>query len=127
LTLTPDGDLLLDSQDDAELVIVHHPGRGSQRVFHLGLTSDGVPAKIDDTVFTRSGEGFILVSDLDANTVYAIDRAFWLGRSAYSASNSLGLVGRLDLETGNLKPVVTGLKNPRGMAFVRIQEEDDDR
>jgi hypothetical protein len=37
----------------------------------------------------------------------------------------LGLVGRLDLETGNLKPVVTGLKNPRGMAFVRSPEDDD--
>jgi hypothetical protein len=125
LTLTPEGDLLLDSQDDAELIIVHHPGQESQRVFHLALTSDGVPAKVDDTVFTREGEGFILVSDLDANTVYAIDRTFWLGRAAYSASNSLGLVGRLDLETGNLKPVVTGLKNPRGMAFVRSPEDDD--
>jgi hypothetical protein len=87
--------------------------------------SDGVPAKVDDTVFTHSGEGFILVADLDANTVYAIDRAFWPDRSPYSASNSLGLVGKLDLETGNLKPVVTGLKNPRGMAFVGNQEEDD--
>jgi hypothetical protein len=38
----------------------------------------------------------------------------------------LGLVGKLDLETGNLTPVVTGLKNPRGMAFVRNQEEEDD-
>jgi hypothetical protein len=50
----------------------------------------------------------------DANTVYAIDRAFWLGRAAHSTSNSLGLVGRLDLETGNLTPVMTDLKNPPG-------------
>ncbi len=127
-TLTPEGDLLLDSQDDAEVIIVHHPGQKSQKVFHLALTSGGMPAKIDDTVFTRTGEGFILVSDLDANTVYAIHRAAWHGHVAYSAgiANAVGLVGKLDLETGNLTPVVTGLKNPRGMAFVRNQEEEDD-
>jgi hypothetical protein len=86
---------------------------------------------IDDTVFTHSGEGFILVSDLNADTVYAIHRAAWPGDAAYSAGIAnnglgLGLVGKLDLETGNLTPVVTGLKNPRGMAFVRNQEEEDD-
>jgi hypothetical protein len=124
LTLTPDGDLLLDSQADQEIVIVHHPGQMSQKAFHLGVTSGGTPAEIDDTVFSRSGEGFILVSDLDANIVYAIHRAIWPGGVAYSAANVLGLVGKLDLETGNLTPVVTGLKNPRGMAFVRNQEEE---
>jgi hypothetical protein len=127
LTLTPNGDLLLDSQCDGELIIVHHPAQESQRVFHLSLMSDGVPAKVDDTVFTHSGEGFILVSDLNANIVYAIDRAFWPDHGAYSASNTLGLVGRLDLETGNPKPVVTGLQNPRGMAFVGKQDEQEDR
>jgi hypothetical protein len=129
LTLTPNGDLLLDSQCDGELIIVHHPAQKSQSVFHLSLTSDGVTGKvvIDDTVFTHSGEGFILVSDLNANTVYAIDRALWPDRAAYSASNSLGIVGRLDLETGNVKPVVTGLQNPRGLAFVGKQDEQEDR
>jgi hypothetical protein len=123
---TPDGDILLDGQDDKELVIVHHPGGDSQRVLHLGLTSGGAPAIVDDTVFTHSGEGFILVSDLDANTVYAIHRAFWLGGIAYSAANVLGLVGRLDLDTGHLSPVVTGFKNPRGMAFVRNEPDNND-
>jgi hypothetical protein len=127
MIMSPDGSLLLDSQDDSELIFVRHPGQHSQKVFHLSLSSGGVVAKVDDTVFA-SGDGFILVSDLDANIVYRIDQAFWPGLEPYSASNSLGLVGRLDLETGNLAPVVTGLKNPRGMSFIpaRARKEDED-
>ncbi len=57
--------------------------------------------------------------------MYAIDRPFWPSGAAYSASNSLGLVGLLNFDTGNLTPIVTGLKNPRGMAFVSEQEDDE--
>jgi WD40 repeat protein len=128
MTWSPDGSLLLVSQADAELIFVQHPGQQSQRVFQLALSSGGVTAQADDTVFA-SGNGFILVSDLDANTVYQIDQAFWPGQVPYSAANVLGLVGRLDLETGNLIPVVTGFKNPRGMSFVRprARGEEEER
>jgi hypothetical protein len=37
----PVGDLVLDSQSDAELIIVRHPGFTDQSVFHLGLTLGG--------------------------------------------------------------------------------------
>jgi hypothetical protein len=37
----PEGDLILDSQADAELIFVHGPGRADQSVFHLALTSGG--------------------------------------------------------------------------------------
>jgi hypothetical protein len=120
MILAPNGDIVLDSQDDAELIIVQHPGESSQRAFHLPFSANGMQAKVDDTVFATSSDGFLLISDLDANTVYKVDKSFWSNGAAYSAgiSNSVGLVGLLDFETGNLKTVVTGLKNPRGMAFV---------
>jgi hypothetical protein len=120
MILAPNGDIVLDSQDDAELIIVQHPGESSQRAFHLPFSANGMQAKVDDTVFATASDGFLLISDLDANTVYRVDKPYWSNGAAYSAgiSNSVGLVGLLDFETGDLKGIVTGLKNPRGMAFV---------
>ena len=125
----PEGDIVLDSQDDAELVIVRHPDTAQQNALHIPLTSPFGTTKVDDTVFATGSDGFILVSDLDANTVYAIHKSSFAPGAAYSAgiaNGTVGLVGRLDLEFGQLTPIVTGLKNPRGMAFVATPDEDHD-
>jgi hypothetical protein len=125
MILAPNGDILLDSQDDAELIIVQHAGEGAQRVLHLPFSSGGMQAKADDTIIATSSDGFLLVSDLNANTVYRVDSPYWPNGAAYTAAiaNSVGLVGQLDFLTGNLTPVVSGLTNPRGMAFV-LSEAD---
>jgi hypothetical protein len=34
-------------------------------------------------------------------------------------------VGRLDLDFGQLTPVVSGLKSPHGLAFVKTSDDDD--
>jgi hypothetical protein len=34
-------------------------------------------------------------------------------------------VGRLDLEFGQLTPVVSGLKSPHGLAFVKTSDDDN--
>jgi hypothetical protein len=126
----PAGDIVLDSQDDAELVIVRHPDSAQQNALRIPLTSPFGSTKVDDTVFATASDGFILVSDLDANTVYAIHKHSFVPGAAYSAgiaNGVVGLVGRLDLEFGQLTPIVTGLKNPRGMAFVAVPDEDRDQ
>jgi len=53
MIVNPHGDLVLDSQADAELIIVHHPGYTDQSVYHLGLTKNGAAVQIDDTVFAN--------------------------------------------------------------------------
>jgi len=75
---------------------------------------------MDDTVFATVSDGFLLVADLSADTIYRVDRNYWPNGVAYSAGQigTAGFVGRLDFETGNLSPIVKGLNNPRGMAFV---------
>jgi hypothetical protein len=65
----PFGDLVLDSQADAELIVVHRPGSDDQIVYHLPITQNGVPVQIDDTVFATASHGVILVSDRDGETV----------------------------------------------------------
>src|SRR5579864_8114715 len=110
------GDLVLDSQADAELIIVHHPGYDDQSVYHLALTENGSSAQIDDTVFATSSHGVILVSDRDGETVYAISRNLFSPGEAFSATPTA--VAALDQETGVLTDVVTGMVSPHGMAFV---------
>ncbi|HEY6249927.1 MAG TPA: hypothetical protein VI685_08185 [Candidatus Angelobacter sp.] len=121
----PAGDLLLDSQADSELVIVRHPGAKNQSAVRVPVSSPFAGTQVDDTVFATSSDGFILVSDLDAGIVYAISRHSFTPGTAYSAANVPGFVGRLDLEFGQLTPIVTGLRNPRGMAFVARRDDDD--
>ena len=121
----PLGDLVLDSQADAELIIVHHPGDSDQSVYHLGLTLDGAPVQIDDTIFATSTQGTLLVSDRDGETIYAISKDIFSPGAAYSATPTS--VGRLDMDTGVITNVVTGMVSPHGMAFVEQQEKDKDK
>ena len=116
MIFNPLGDLVLDSQADAELIIVHHVGYADQSVYHLGLVENGVAAQIDDTVFVTSSHGVILVSDRDGETVYAISRDIFAPAAAYSATPTA--VASLDPATGVLTDVVTGMVSPHGMAFI---------
>jgi hypothetical protein len=116
MIVNPHGDLVLDSQADAELIFVHHPGSVDQEVYHLGLKQKGAPVQVDDTVFAKSTHGVILVADRDGETVYAITRNIFGSDSAYSATPTS--VAELDQNTGVLKNVVSGMVSPHGMAFV---------
>jgi hypothetical protein len=120
MKIDPLGDLVLDSQADAELIILHHPGAFDQSVYHLPLTLDGSPVQIDDTVYATSSHGVLLVSDRDGETIYAISKDIFAPGAAYSATPTS--VGELDLDTGVITNVVTGMVSPHGMAFARENE-----
>ena len=131
MTTTPHGQLLLDSQADSELVLVQNPDTMHQSVFQIPLSSPYGQPQVDDTIFTRANDGFILMSDRDANIIYKITKedGFEPG-VAYSAgvagnSAAPGFVGRLDLESGHLTPIVSGVMSPHGMAFVQTGDEDN--
>ena len=111
------GDLVLDSQADGELIIVHHPGAIDQTAYHLALTENGASTQIDDTVFAWGSHGVVLVSDRDGETVYSISKDIFSPYAAYSATPTA--VGRLDPDTGVITDVVTGMVSPHGMAFLR--------
>ncbi|HEY0784362.1 MAG TPA: hypothetical protein VGD62_00730 [Acidobacteriaceae bacterium] len=130
MTLDPSGDLFMTSQGDGEIVIVRKPGSTEQSVLLVPLTSPWGTPMVDDTVFTPAEDGYILVADKDADTVYAIRKTVFAPGSAYSAaqategSNTVGFVGKLDVEYGLLTPVITNMSNPGGMAFVRTNQDD---
>ena len=122
MIFNPFGDLVLDSQADSELIIVHHLGFTDQTVYHLGLSLNGAGTQVDDTVFAASSHGVVLVSDRDAGSagiVYAISKDIFSPEAAYTAT--LNSVGSLDFDTGVITNVVTGMVSPHGMAFVPKQ------
>lgn len=131
MTLDPEGNLVLDSQGDQELIIVSHPGTSSQKVSHLPLTAllatgtvGGI--EVDDTAFVTSTEGFILFADKGLNTVYLLKKKAFAPGAAYTAADGGPFVGTINMTTGFITPIVTGLMNPGGLVFVDTSKHDKD-
>jgi hypothetical protein len=126
------GNIVFTSQADSELVFVGHVGTSEQTVGLLGITSSatgpgGALITVDDTAFVPPGAAYLLVSDVGSGIIYRIDRTpfgFEPGQ-AYSASDTAGVVGTLNLDTGVLTPIVTGMSSARGLLFVRSSHRRD--
>lgn len=126
------GDVVFTSQADSVLIFVRHVGEGDQSVGRLDVSSvatgpGGALITLDDTAFTPPGAVYLLVTDLGGNTIYRIDRSsfgFEPGQ-AYSASDTAGIVGTLNLDNGVVIPIVTGLVSARGLQFVRARQAGD--
>jgi hypothetical protein len=122
MTTDPLGNIVLDSQGDQELIIISNPGAPNQTVLHLPLTyhsNDGVArVEVDDTNFATSTSGYFLVADKNLNAVYAIHKKAFAPGAAYTAADGAHFVGALDMSTGFITPVVTGLSDPGGLVFV---------
>jgi hypothetical protein len=127
MTIDPRGNIVLDSQADDELVFIRHPFEEDQQVGRILITkSTGGATTLDDTTFAPKGNTFLLFSDVAGNTIYRLDSppfGFEPG-VAYSASDTDGFVGTLDLDNGVVTPIVTGLGSARGMLFVRPDNDD---
>lgn len=122
MTVDPLGNIVLDSQADQELIIVTGVGQPDQRALRLPLSTmmAGSPAavEVDDTAFVTSGHGCLLFADKGLNTVYMIKRTAFSPGTAFTAADGGPFVGALDMTTGLITPVVTGVQDPGGMVFV---------
>jgi hypothetical protein len=122
MTLDPQGNIVLDSQGDQELIIVSNPGSSTQRVVHLPLSfetaSGPMPVEVDDTAFVTSTEGFILFADKGLSKVFALKKNAFVPGAAYTAADGGPFVGTIDLTSGVITPIVTGLSGPGGLVFV---------
>jgi hypothetical protein len=118
LSLTQDGRVALDSQADGVLVFITNPGTALQTDSSL-LLQPGV--LVDDTAFAGTGDKTLLVADKTTNNVYAITGAFGFNTgysAAADANGANGFVGALNQTNGDVTPIVTGLGNPGGEAFL---------
>jgi hypothetical protein len=130
LTIDPRGNVVMDDQQDSQIIFIRHPFSSTPTVGRLNITVAGVATTVDDTAFASNPHAFLLVADVGGQTVYRIDGptfGFEPG-TAYSASDTAGIVGTLNLDSGALTPIVTGLVSGRGLIFVAPDEDDrDDR
>lgn len=120
LAITPSGGLLLDSQDTHEVLFINNPNTSSQTLDVLPLIGPLGSTSVDDTLFAPSADAELLVSSTGSNTVYAIQSDSFIPGGAYSASDSSNFVGMLNVNTGILTPIVSGLDNPHGEAFIPL-------
>jgi hypothetical protein len=124
MTLDDRGNIVFVSQADSVLVFVHHPLRSDQATGVLPLNSiatgpGGARITIDDTAFAPNARSPLLVTDINAGVIYRIDAkpfGFEPGQG-YSASDTAGIVGTLNLDTGIVSPIVTGFGSARGLLF----------
>jgi hypothetical protein len=131
MTLDPQGNILLDSQADQELILVSNPGSSVQRVLHLPLSyhkqgAGLTPVEVDDTAFVTSAEGFVLFADKKLNKVFALRKKAFVPGTAFAAADGGPFVGTIDLTTGVITPIVTGVMAPGGMAFVDTAKHNGD-
>jgi hypothetical protein len=127
MTIDPRGNIVVDSQADSELIFVRNPSTDQQTLGLLNISqttllgTDRKPLAItlDDTAFAPRPRAFLVVTDV-SGVVYRVDAGtfgFEPG-TAYSASDTLGLVGTLNLDNGVVTPIVTGFGSARGLLFV---------
>jgi len=135
MTIDPRGNIVLDSQADSELIFVRNPLTDEQTLGRLNISqttllgTDGKPLAItlDDTAFATRPKAFLLVTDVSGGVVYRVDAGtfgFEPG-TAYSASDTLGLVGTLNLDNGVVTPTVTGFGSARGLLSVSPDGDRD--
>ena len=131
MTLDPQGNIVLDSQADQELIFVSNPDSSNQRVLHLPLShetaSGRMPVEVDDTAFVTSTEGFVLFADKSLNKVFALKKKAFVPGTAYTAADGGPFVGTIDLTSGVITPIVTGLKGPGGLVFVDTSQHEGAR
>ena len=131
MTVDPRGNIVLDSQADSELIFIKNAASSQKLVGRLPITAPGFsinptigPFTLDDTNFAPASPTYILVSDVAGDAIYRIDNSgfgFEPG-TAYSASDTYGVVGTLNLDNGVVTPIVSGFGSARGLIFVRTTQ-----
>jgi hypothetical protein len=120
LSLTRDGRVVLTSQADGQLLFISNIGKANQSVGVFQLNN----ALVDDTEFGSPGDT-LLVADKTTGKIYAITGPFKPNFGYSAATDAMGLNGFIGAfkavnfdASGNLIPIVTGLGDPGGEAFL---------
>jgi len=116
MMIDPQGDLVLDSQGDMQLLFIHNPGTASQTVKVLPV---GTP--VDDTVWPTASNGCMIIAD-NASGVFSVCTNLWVTSTPLTAapndSTIVSFVGTVALGSGLITPIIVGMNNPHGMAFI---------
>jgi hypothetical protein len=109
-------DLIMNDRTDSQLITVHNLGAPDQSVYSTPLTLNSEAVQIRNTAFVTSANGTLYVSDPGAETVYAVTKPLLSDGKVYTTTGSM--VAKIDLDSGQLTPVVTGLVTPTNVTFI---------
>jgi hypothetical protein len=116
MMIDPQGDLVLDSQGDSQMLFIKQVGTPQQKVSVLT-----VGTQVDDSVFPSTSKGCVIVADNNSG-VYSICSSVWVPGVPYAAapndSTVIGFIGTISMSNGAITPIVVGIANPHGMAFI---------
>ena len=123
--LDPNGDLWIDSQQDAELihVIGMNPATATQTTAVLPLTYAGTSWAVDDFRWVpmapagATGNTFMLVTDTTSGYVYRIDATSGFTPGQVFTSGG-GMIASLNMTTGILTPLFVNFQATHGLNFV---------
>ena len=110
------GQLVLVSQGDSELIFITNPGTAQQSV-----TKTSVGNQLEDTVWATTSRGRLFVVDGQSNNLYWVHETQAKGTIFTEAPNDSGVpgfLGTLDLATGFVHPVMIGFLHTTGLAYV---------
>lgn len=130
LKLTPEGDLMLTSGDDGQLIFVEKPGKSDQSVSFLQLLdpSTGLAVSgLDDAIFATARKGTFYLADTGNNRVLKIEVDHVRVGALFASVGSLNQLTVVDQHTGVTSPFVSNLKAPHGLEFVPQSDDDDEQ
>lgn len=128
LKLTPNGDLMLSSEADGELIFVEKPGTPNQSVSFLLLLDPNTGlavSNIDDAVFATTKKGTFYLSDTGNNRILKIEVDHIPVGTLFVSVGSLNALAVVDIHTGVAYPFVSNLNGPHGLEFVPKGKDDD--
>jgi hypothetical protein len=115
LKLLPNGELLLTGEADGAFIFVKDPGTTNQSESFVTLPAGDIP---DDAIMPTSHSGTFYISNQGANDIISATVTGLNTNDLYAVIANKNELVQIDPMTGAIKPIVTGLDNPHGLAFV---------
>ncbi|HET6236747.1 MAG TPA: hypothetical protein VFE41_17570, partial [Acetobacteraceae bacterium] len=115
LKLLPNGELLLTGEADGAYIFVKDPGTTQQTESFVQMPAGFVG---DDAIMPNATAGTFYISNQGGNDIIRVSVTGLNTNDLYADIASKNELVQIDPTTGKITPIVTGLSNPHGLAFV---------
>lgn len=123
MTFDLQGNLVLVSQADNAILQIQNLATPQQTVLETQVGTE-----LDDTIWTTSGSGRLFVADGGRNAIYTLQWKGLRGTVITQAPNDSGVisfVGTVNMTTGQVLPIVTGLSSRRAWSSSRAPDSEN--
>ena len=115
LKLMPNGSLVLTSEADHALIFINNPGQSDQTASFVTLPAADTP---DDAIMPGSASGTFYIANDGGNDIVSAHATGLNPADLYVDIYTQNELAQVDPTTGKVTPILTGLNNPHGLAFI---------